>query len=179
MVKGPPEGAVWDVREQRGHVTSVEAPEAISCKYLHCDVPRLSKSRSVFGGGEHHFGFDLEAGQVFSLPLHHQLLRHHIYGHSDGLGHQGGGPPGHHRLHRVTGGVERHVLAHQFIRGDVGLTRDQGKGVQHEAAIEALHPLSSQDLTESVDGAGIERRASLDLEPSADDAGRVDGHPGG
>lgn len=72
-----------------------------------------------------------------------------------------------------------HVLAHQFVSGDVSLTRDQGEGVHHEASVEALHPFSSQDLAESVDGAGIERRPSLDLEASADDAGRVDSSPGG
>lgn len=179
MIKRPPESAVWDVCEQRCHVTSVKAPETISCKYLYRYVPRLSKSRSVFGCGEHHFGFDLEAGQVLPLSLHHQLLRHHIYGHGDGLGHQGRGPPSHHGLHRVAGGVVRHVLAHQFICGDVSLTRDQGEGVQHEAAVEALQPFASQDLTERIDGAGIERRPSLDLEPSANDTGRVDSSPGG
>lgn len=179
MVKRPPKGAVWDVGEQRCHVTSVKAPEAVSCKYLHRNVPRLSKHRSVFGGGEHQFGFDLEAGQVLPLPLHHQLLRHHIYGHSDGLRHQGRGPPSHHRLYRVTGGVVWHVLAHQFISGDVSLTRHQGEGVHHEASVEALHTFSAQDLPESIDGARIERRPSLDLEAGADDAGRVDGSPGG
>lgn len=179
MIKRPPKGAVWDVREQRRHVTSVKAPEAVSCKYLYRNVPRLSKRRPVLGCGEHHFGFDLEAGQVLSLSLHHQLLRHHIYGHGDGLRHQGRGAASHHRLYRVTGGVVRHVLAHQFISGDVSLTRDQGEGVHHEASVEALHPFSFQDLTESINGAGIERCPSLDLEASADDAGRVDSSPGG
>lgn len=179
MIKRPPKGAVRDVREQRCHVASVKAPEAVGCKYLDRNVPRLSERRSVLGCGDHHFGFDLEAGQVLSLPLHHQLLRHHVYGHSDGLRHQGRSPPSHHRFHRVTGGVVWHVLAHQFISGDVGLTRDQGEGVHHEASVQALHPFGAQDLTESIDGAGIESSPSLDLEASADDAGRVDGNSGG
>lgn len=72
------------------------------------------------------------------------------------------------------------MLAHQFVGGDVGLTRRQRQRVEQEAPVQAAHTLRTQDLAEGVQGAGVERRRPLlDLQPRADQAGGVDAGPGG
>lgn len=113
------------------------------------------------------------------MALHHQLLRHHIYGHGDALSHQGSGAPRHERLDCIVLGILGHVLPHQLVGGDVGLARDECEGVDHEAAVQASDALRPQDLEEGIKGAAVERLPSLHLQPSADQCRWVDGGPDG
>ena len=88
MVKRPPNSTIWDVSEQRSHISPVEAPESISSKNLCDDVPGLAKH--PLGHAILNLGLKLEAGGVPHLALHHQLLGDHVYWHSDALRHEGG-----------------------------------------------------------------------------------------
>lgn len=181
VIERPPEGAAGDVGEQRCHIAPVEPPQPIGCKDLHRQVPRLPKSRLALGSGEHHFGFDLEAGQLRHAvaALHHQVLGDHVDRHGDGLGHQGRGAPRHQGLHSVAGRVMGHELAHEFVGGDVRLSGHQGEGVDHEAAVEAADALRSQDLKEGIKSAGVHGLPLLHLQAGADQAGWVGRGPGG
>lgn len=73
VIERPPEGAVGDVGEQRGHVASVETFESVGSKDLQRDVAGLTEG-GLARRCQRHLGFDLEAGQMLTLALHHQLL---------------------------------------------------------------------------------------------------------
>lgn len=173
MIKRPPDSTVWDIGEQRCHISPVEAPETISSKNLRHDGPGLA---------EHLFwvltvSIETKAGEVLPLALHHQLLRDHIYRNSNALSHQRGWAARHQGLERIVIRILGDILPHQLIGGDVSLAWDQCEGVDHEATIKASNTLSPQNLEERVKGAGIQWRASLHLQKGADQSRRVDGGP--
>jgi len=177
MIERPPDGAVWDVGEQRRDVSPVEATETVGGKNLSHDVPGLAEELLGLPG----VGVELEAREVLRAleALHHLLLGDDVDGHRDALGHQGGGAARHQRLDRVVVGVPGRVLPHQLVGGDVRLARDERQGVDHEAAVQAADALRPHDLEEGVEGAAVEGLAPLHLQPGADERGRVDGGPDG
>ncbi len=171
VVKRPPNGTVGDVCEERRHISSIEATNAIRSKYLPNNVSCLAEKYRVLCS---HFGFHFKAGQMLPLALHHELLWYDVYGNSYALGHQWRRASCHQWLQRIVFRIVGDIFPYQFISGYVRLPWYECERSHHEASVQSSQTLSSQNLSEGIVGPSVERLPLLNLQPGADQCGRID-----